>query len=161
TEAAGGGFETCFFSNSGAEAVEAALKTAMLATGRRRIVYADGGYHGTTLGALACMAPGPYRADLDAVLAAFDAVPFAGATALGVALASDDVAAFVVEPIQMEAGARIADAAYLAAARDICRRHGALLVFDEVQTGLGRTGELFACHHASVEPDLLVAAKAL
>src|SRR5262249_60407432 len=95
-----------------------------LATACRGIAYADGGYPGTTLGALACMAPGPLRADLDAVLAAFDAVPFADATALGVALASDDVAAFVVEPIQMEAGARIADAAYLAAARDICRRHG-------------------------------------
>ena len=161
TEAAGERFETCFFGNSGAEAVEAALKTALLATGRTRVAYAEGGYHGTTLGALACMARGPYRDGLDAVLPAFTPVPFGDAGALEAALAAGDVAAFLVEPIQMEAGARVADAAYLAAARDTCRRHGALLVFDEVQTGLGRTGALFACHHARVEPDILVAAKAL
>jgi acetylornithine/succinyldiaminopimelate/putrescine aminotransferase len=158
---AGERFETCFLSNSGAEAIEAALKTALLATRRPRIAYAEGGYHGTTLGALACMARGPYRADLDSVLAAFRAVPFNDAAALEKALAEGDVAAFLVEPIQMEAGARIAESGYLHAAREACRRHGALLIFDEVQTGLGRTGALFAWQHAGVEPDVLVSAKAL
>ena len=158
---AGECFETCFLSNSGAEAVEAAIKTALLATGRPRIAYAEGGYHGTTLGALACMARGPYRADLDGVLPPFREVPFGDAGALDVVLAAGDVAAFLVEPIQMEAGARIANTAYLAAARAACRRHGALLIFDEVQTGLGRTGTLFAWQASGVEPDVLVSAKAL
>jgi putrescine aminotransferase len=158
---AGETFETCFLANSGAEAVEAALKTALLATGRPRIAYAAGGYHGTTLGALGCMGRGPYRAGLDGVLPDFREVVFGDAGALEAALAPGDVAAFLVEPIQMEAGARIAEDGYLAAAREACDRHGALLILDEVQTGIGRTGALFACHHAGVEPDLLVAAKAL
>ena len=161
TELAGAEFETCFFANSGAEAVEAAIKTALLATGRPRLAYAEGGYHGTTLGALGCMARGPYRADLDGVLPTFRDVPFGDADALEKALASGDVAAFLIEPIQMEGGARIAETAYLAAARDACDRHGALLIFDEVQTGLGRTGALFAWQHTGVAPDVLVAAKAL
>jgi putrescine aminotransferase len=158
---AGEELDTVFFSNSGAEAVEAAIKTALLATGRPRVAYAEGGYHGTTLGALGCMARGPYRADLDGVLPGFREVPFGDARALEAALAAGDVAAFLVEPIQMEAGARIAGTDYLAAARAACRRHGALLIFDEAQTGLGRTGALFAWQHTGVEPDVLVSAKAL
>ena len=98
-----------FFTNSGAEAVEAALKTALLATGRPRIAYAAGGYHGTTLGALGCMARGLYRDGLDGVLPAFREVAFGDAAALEAALAPGDVAAFIVEPIQMEAGAHIVD----------------------------------------------------
>src|SRR5439155_10039790 len=137
-------FETAFFANSGSEAVEAAIKTALLATGRPRIAYAEGGYHGTTLGALACMARGPYRADLDTVLPGFREVPFGDARALEAALAAGDVAAFLVEPIQMEAGARIAGPAYLGAARAACRRHDAALIFDEAQTGLGRTAAGFS-----------------
>jgi acetylornithine/succinyldiaminopimelate/putrescine aminotransferase len=159
--AAGPGFGTCFFSNSGAEAVEAALKTAMLATGRTRIAFAAGAYHGTTLGALACMGRGPYRAPFNAVLADFPEVAFGDAAALEKALLAGDVAAFIVEPIQMEAGVRIASTEYLAIARELCRRHGALLIFDEVQTGMGRTGRLFAYEHAGVEPDILVLAKSL
>jgi acetylornithine/succinyldiaminopimelate/putrescine aminotransferase len=159
--AAGPGFETCFFSNSGAEAVEAALKTALLATGRRRVAFADGAYHGTTLGALACMGRGLYRAPFAPVLADFPEVPFGDAAALEKTLLSGDVAAFIVEPIQMEAGVRIASPQYLADAREVCRRHGAVLIFDEVQTGMGRTGRLFAYEHAGVEPDILVLAKSL
>ena len=158
--ATGGAFETCLFGNSGAEAVEAALKTAMLATGRPRVAYADGAYHGTTLGALGCMARGPYRADLDAALAPFVEVPFGDLAALEKALAARDIAAFIVEPIQVEAGVRLAPSAYLDAARDACRRTGALFIVDEVQTGLGRTGSLFASCPAVV-PDVLILAKAL
>jgi len=159
--AAGPGFGTCFFSNSGAEAVEAALKTALLATGRTRIAFAAGAYHGTTLGALACMGRGLYRAPFSAVLADFPEVAFGDAAALEKALLAEDVAAFIVEPIQMEAGVRIASPQYLASARELCRRYGALLIFDEVQTGMGRTGRLFAYEHAGVEPDILVLAKSL
>ena len=158
--ATGGAFETCLFGNSGAEAVEAALKTAMLVTGRSRIAYADGAYHGTTLGALACMARGPYRADLDRALAPFVEVPFGDVAALEKALAGGDVAAFIVEPIQVEAGVRIAPPGYLDGARAACRGAGALLVVDEVQTGLGRTGALFASH-PGVASDVLILAKAL
>jgi NAD(P)-dependent dehydrogenase (short-subunit alcohol dehydrogenase family) len=159
--AAAPGLETCSFTNSGAEAVEAALKTALLATGRGTVLYASGGYHGTTLGALSCMARGPWREGLESVLAPFVEVPFGDLDALESALARGDAAAFLIEPVQMEAGARVAPAAYLRGAAEACRRHGALLVLDEVQTGMGRTGRLFACEHAGVVPDLLVLAKAL
>jgi acetylornithine/succinyldiaminopimelate/putrescine aminotransferase len=159
--AAGPRYETCFLANSGAEAVEAALKAALLATGRSRVVYADGGYHGTTLGALACMARGPYRDPFAGVLAPFAEVPFGDAAALARALEGGDVAAFLVEPIQVEAGVRVATPEYLAAARALCDRHGTLLILDEVQTGLGRTGTLFAFQQAGVEPDLFTLGKAL
>jgi len=147
-------------SNSGAEAVEAALKTAMLVTGRPRVAYADGAYHGTTLGALACMAQGPYRADLEGALAPFVEVPFGDLGALDKALARRDIAGFIVEPIQVEAGVRIAPPGYLEGARDACRRAGALFMVDEVQTGLGRTGTLLASPPGSM-PDVLVLAKGL
>jgi acetylornithine/succinyldiaminopimelate/putrescine aminotransferase len=159
--AAGPGFGTCFFANSGAEAVEAALKLALRVTGRPRIAFADGAYHGTTLGALACMGRGLYRADFDHVLPAYPEVPFGAIEPLERVLAGGDVAAFIVEPIQMEAGVRIAPAAYLREVREACRRAGALLVLDEVQSGMGRTGALFAFQASDVEPDVLVLAKSL
>ena len=161
TEAAGPVFETCFFCNSGSEAVEAAIKTALLATGRPRIAYASGGYHGTTLGALACMARGPYRAGLEGALADFVEVPFGDLPALQDALARHDIAGFLLEPVQVEAGVRIASDVYLRDAREACHRAGALLLLDEVQTGLGRTGSLFAFDQAQAPPDILILAKSL
>jgi acetylornithine/succinyldiaminopimelate/putrescine aminotransferase len=161
TAAAGPGFETCFFCNSGSEAVEAAIKTALLATGRPRMAYAAGGYHGTTLGALACMARGPYRAGLEGTLASFVEVPFGDLAALEAVLAAGDVAGFLVEPVQVEAGVRIASPAYLQGAREACHRAGALLLLDEVQTGMGRTGTLFAFQQAQAPPDVLILAKSL
>jgi acetylornithine/succinyldiaminopimelate/putrescine aminotransferase len=106
------------------------------------------------------MAQGPYRADLDGALAPFVEVPFGDLAALDKALARRDVAAFIVEPIQVEAGVRIAPPGYLEASRDACHRAGALFMVDEVQTGLGRTGTLFASPSAAM-PDVLVLAKAL
>ncbi len=159
--AAGPGFETCFFCNSGSEANEAAIKTALAATGRPRVARADGAYHGTTLGALACMGRGLYRDDFAAVLADFPEVPFGDLTALERVLARGDVAAFLVEPIQMEAGARLAPPGYLRGAQELCRRHGTLLILDEVHTGMGRTGSLFAWQEAGVRPDIFVLAKSL
>jgi acetylornithine/succinyldiaminopimelate/putrescine aminotransferase len=161
TDAAGPGFEACFFCNSGAEAVEAALKTSLLATGGKRIVYAAGGYHGTTLGALSCMAAGPYRDGLADVLADFAEVPFGDLPALERELGAGGVAGFLLEPIQVEAGVRIAPDAYLREACEACHRAGALLLLDEVQTGMGRTGRLFAFQHAACPPDILVLAKSL
>jgi putrescine aminotransferase len=162
--AAGGRFAaggTAFFCNSGAEAVEATIKIALAATGRPKVAYASGGYHGATLGALACMARGLYRDPFERALPAFVEVPFGDGAALERALAAGDVAGFLVEPVQAEAGMRFAAAGYLSAAREACRRAGALLIFDEVQTGMGRTGTLFAFQGLGVEPDLLALAKSL
>jgi acetylornithine/succinyldiaminopimelate/putrescine aminotransferase len=159
--AAGPGFQTCFFCNSGSEAVEAALKTALVATGRPRIARAAGAYHGTTLGALACMGRGLYRDDFESVLADFPEVPFGDTDALERVLSRGDVAAFLVEPFQMESGARLATAEYLRAARDLCHRHGALFLLDEVHTGMGRTGSLFAWQRLGVRPDGFTLAKSL
>jgi acetylornithine/succinyldiaminopimelate/putrescine aminotransferase len=158
---AGPEFGTVFFCNSGSEAVEAALKTAILATGRETIAYAEGGYHGTTLGALACMTPSPYRDGLERLLPDFIQVPFGDLAALEQALATERIAGFLVEPIQVEAGVRVASDDYLLGARDLARRHGSLLILDEVQTGMGRTGELFAFQHCGATPDILVLAKSL
>lgn len=159
--AAGPEFETAFFCSSGSEAVEAALKTALLATRRTRIAYAEGGYHGMTLGALACMARGEYRDDFAAVLPDFQELPFGDLEALEQALAGQEIAAFLVEPIQVEAGLRIASDDYLRGVRELTRRHGSLLILDEVQTGMGRTGTLFAFQHSGACPDILILAKSL
>ena len=158
--AAGPGFGTCYFCNSGAEAVEAAIKLAMAATGRRGIVYCQGGYHGTTLGALSMMAQGEYRAPFEPLLAQFHEIAFNDLQALSAALEKKP-AAFVLEPIQVESGVRLPDPGYLAAARALCRGHGALMVLDEVQTGMGRTGRLFAFEREEAPPELLVLAKSL
>ncbi len=160
--AAGPEFETCFFANGGAEAVEAALKTAALATNRSKILCLSEGYHGTTLGALGCMARGLYRDPFEALLAPiFESVDLADVAALEQQLASRQYAAFLLEPIQMEAGARIVPTEYLAAARRLCTEHGTQLIFDEIQTGLGRTGELFAFQVSGVKPDAFTLGKAL
>src|SRR5206468_12611206 len=137
------------------------LKTAILATGKKRVAHAEGAYHGTTLGALACMGRGLYRDDFNGVLADFPEVPFADLKALETVLSKEDVAAFIVEPIQIEAGIRIASDEYLQDARKLCDRFGALLIFDEVHTGMGRTGTLFGWQHSGVVPDIFTLAKAL
>ena len=160
-EAAGPTFGVCFFCSSGSEANEAAIKTAIAATGRPRIAYADGAWHGTTLGALACMGRGIYRDEFAAALPNFVEIPFGNASALDRALAAGDIAAFLLEPIQMESGVRIASTEYLRQVQDICRRNGALLILDEVQTGMGRTGRVFAFQLAGVEPDIFTLAKSL
>ncbi len=159
--AAGPSFDTAFLCNSGSEAVETALKAACRATGRSKIVYADKGYHGTTLGALGCMAKGAFRDPFAELLPAFVEVPFGEVEALERALAAHDVAAFLLEPVQVEAGVRIATPAYLERARRLCSDCGALLIFDEVQTGMGRTGALFAFHALGTVPDIFALAKAL
>lgn len=161
-QAAGAPFETCFFACGGAEAVEAALKTTALASGRSKFLCLSEGYHGTTLGALGCMARGLYRDPFQRLLAPiFESVDLGDVAALEQQLASGEYAAFLLEPIQMEAGARIVPNDYLAAARRLCTQHGTLLVFDEIQTGLGRTGEVFAFQHSDVRPDAFTLGKAL
>jgi putrescine aminotransferase len=149
-----------FFCNSGAEAVEGAIKLARLATGRPGIVAMQGGFHGKTLGALSATGRDYYRQPFEPLVPGFTHVPFGDAEALEAAL-RPDTAAVMLEPIQGEAGVIVPPAGYLRAVREICDRRGVLLIADEIQTGLGRTGRLFAVEHEEVVPDIMTLAKAL
>ncbi|MFN7976215.1 MAG: aspartate aminotransferase family protein [Acidobacteriota bacterium] len=150
------------FSSTGAEAVEASMKLARAATGRSATVSCEGGFHGTSFGALSIMGPARMRKPFEPLLPECRRIPFGDAAALERALAPKDVAAFVVEPIQGEAGVVLPRSDYLPAAASICRAHGTLLVLDEVQTGLARTGKLFAYQHSPMDaPDVLVLGKSL
>lgn len=148
-----------YFTNSGAEAIDGALKTARKHTGRPRFVAFEGGFHGDTWGALSIGGNPVYRTPFEPLLPATTLLPFGDPAALGAIDA--DTAAVVIEPVQAEGGVRIPPPGFLSALRRRCDEVGALLVFDEVVTGLGRTGRLFAFEHEGVVPDLLVLAKAL
>jgi acetylornithine/N-succinyldiaminopimelate aminotransferase len=148
-----------FFANSGTEALEAAFKIARR-TGRPKIVAAEGGFHGRTMGSLALTGKPAIREPFEPLPGGVVHVPYGDAAALAEAVDAE-TAAVVLEPIQGEAGVRMPPAGYLTAARDITSRHGALLVLDEVQTGVGRTGEWFAYQHDGVRPDVVAVAKGL
>ncbi len=149
-----------FLCNSGAEAVETALKFAKGATGRPGLVAAYRGFHGRTLGALSVTYRPEYRESFEPLLPGVTFVPYGDVEALERAV-GDSTAAVILEPIQGEGGVHVPPAGYLAAAHRICHAHGALLILDEVQTGLGRTGFLWACQAEGVEPDILTTSKAL
>jgi ornithine--oxo-acid transaminase len=146
--------------NSGTEAVEAAIKLARATTGRARVLYADHAFHGLTLGALSLNGNSEFRNGFGPLLDGCERVPFGDSAALERALAVGDVAAFVVEPVQGK-GVNLPPADYLPRAQELCRRHGALFVCDEVQTGIARTGRFLALEHWGLEPDLICLAKAL
>ncbi len=154
-----GDLQISFFSNSGAEAVEAALKLARAATARTRIVATHGAYHGKTLGALSVSGREAFRAPFEPLLADVVHVPFGDLDALAGAL--DGAAVVIVEPVQGEGGVHVPPPAYLAGIRALCDRSGALFVADEVQTGLGRCGARFGCDLAGVVPDVMTLAKGL
>ncbi|MCL5291861.1 MAG: aspartate aminotransferase family protein [Actinobacteria bacterium] len=156
-----GKLDVCFFCNSGAEAVEAALKTARAATKRRAFVSTEGSFHGKTMGALSVSGRRKYRDPFEPLLADCLRIPYGDAAALDQALSAGDVAAFIVEPIQGEGGVIIPPDGYLRDAEKLCRKYGALLIVDEVQTGMGRTGKLFAFEHEEIEPDIITLAKSL
>jgi len=154
------GIQRVVFANSGAETIEAAIKFARCATGRSRILYADHAFHGLTNGALSLNGGKEFRVGFGPLLPGCDPVPFGDADALERQLAKGDVAAFVVEPIQGK-GVYLAPEAYWRRAQALCRRFGTLLVLDEVQAGMGRTGR-FHCHqHWGLEPDMITMSKAL
>ncbi len=148
-----------YFANSGAEAVEGALKTARKFTGRTRLIAFDGAFHGDTFGALSVGGNDVYRAPFEPLLPEVEILPFDDEAALR--RIDTSVAAVIVEPVQAEGGVRIPAAGFLPALRERCSQTGALLIADEVLTGCGRTGTLFACAHAEVVPDILVLAKGL
>ena len=155
--------EVALFCSSGAEAVEAAMKLAQVATGRRKFVHCADGYHGTSLGTLGLMGDGRKRQAFGPSIVDAAEIPFGDLASLKDALCGRDVAAFVVEPIQGEGGVRLAPPGYLEEAQALCKRAGTLLVLDEVQTGMGRTGTLFSFESSFEKsaPDVLVLAKAL
>lgn len=154
------GLEFTFYCNSGAEAVEAALKFAKGVTGRTKIISTHNSFHGKTLGALSVMGRDKYRKRFEPLLPGVEFVDF-GDAAQAQAAIDGQTAAFIVEPIQGEGGIIIPPPGYLRAIREACDKHGALMIADEVQTLLGRTGKWFGCDHDGVSPDLMALAKAL
>jgi len=152
--------ERVLFTSSGTEAVEAAIKLGRAATNRTRVVSAESAFHGLTLGSLSANGNDVFTARFQPLLPGFDRVPFGDLEALERALRSEDVALFLVEPIQGK-GCTLPPPGYLEGAQEICRRYGTLFAVDEVQTGFGRTGRLFAFEHWGLEPDLVPIAKSL
>jgi len=161
TQLTPGDLDTCFFTNSGAETTEVALKMARKATGRSRLLYSASGYHGLTLGALSVTDHEMWREGFGPLLPQCEAVPFDDLAALERELSKGDVAAFITEPIQGESGVTIPSDDFLPEASRLCRKYRSLLIVDEIQTGFGRTGRWFACDHWRVEPDIMLVSKAL
>jgi ornithine--oxo-acid transaminase len=154
------GISRVFFCNSGAEAVEAAVKFARHATGRAKLLHAGHAFHGLTTGALSLNGGKEFRDGFGPLLPGSVQVPFGDLAALDAQLRGGDVAAFIVEPVQGKT-VECAPAEYWTQAQELCRRHGTLLVTDEVQTGLGRTGRFFCHEHWGLEPDIITVSKAL
>ena len=152
----------CFFCNSGAEANEAALKLARLATaeGKYKFITAEGSFHGRTFATVTATAQPKYHEGFLPLLPGFIYVPYNDIKALEKAF-TDEVAAVMVEPIQGEGGINVATKEYLETIRQLCDENGAMMILDEVQTGMGRTGKWFAYQHYDIEPDILTLAKAL
>lgn len=155
-----GALQYTFMCNSGTEAVEGALKFARMATGRTQIVATVGGYHGKTFGALSASGREGYRIPFQPLVPGFVHVPFGDTKAMEQWI-GPETAAVILEPIQGENGIHLPPDDYLPAVRRLCDERGALLILDEVQTGLGRTGKMFACEHWNVAPDIMTLAKAL
>jgi ornithine--oxo-acid transaminase len=149
-----------FFCNSGAEAVEGAIKFARYTTKREKIVYCEHGFHGLTMGALSLNGEQIFREGFGPLLPACDAIPFNDLSALERALQKRDVAAFIFEPIQGK-GVNLPSPEFLPEASRLCKQYGTLFVADEIQSGLGRTGKFWAFEHWGGEPDMILMAKAL
>jgi len=155
-----GDLQYCFFCNSGTEAVEGALKIARMVTGRTRLISAEGSFHGKTLGSLSVSGRDRYKTPFLPLIPDCLNVPYNDVAALE-STVDESVAAVILEPIQGEGGIIVPDDDYLRAARRLCDAHGALLILDEIQTGLGRTGKMWGSDWPGVQPDLMLLAKAL
>jgi len=154
------GLDRVFFSNSGAEAVECALKLSRKYTGKKETIATVGAYHGKTMGALSATWNRKYREPFQPLLPGFIHVPYGDVGKVEKAI-TEDTGSVIVEPIQGESGVRIPPENYLKELRELCDRKKVLLIFDEIQTGFGRTGKIFACEHWKVTPDILCLAKGL
>jgi len=154
------GLERAFLCNSGAEAVEAALKFARLATGRTKVLAAMRGFHGRTFGALSATWRKPYRQPFEPLVPGFEFVPYNRLARMEQAV-DEETAAVILEVVQGEGGVISGDGEYLRGVQSLCRERGALFILDEVQTGFGRTGRMFACQHHDLQPDLMCLAKGI
>jgi acetylornithine/LysW-gamma-L-lysine aminotransferase len=160
TEVAPAGLQRVFLCNSGAESVEGALKFARYSTGRHGVVAAMRGFHGRTMGALSATHNPHYREPFEPLVPGFGHIPYNNLGAAEAAI-TEETAAVIVEPVQGEGGVRPATAEFLQGLRRLCDERGALLILDEIQTGMGRTGKLFACQHHDVVPDILCLGKGI
>jgi LysW-gamma-L-lysine/LysW-L-ornithine aminotransferase len=154
------GLDRVFFCNSGTESVEAAFKFARISTGRKNIVAAMRAFHGRTYGSLSATYNKKYREGFEPLVPGFSHVAYNNVDALDKAV-NEETAAVILEVVQGEGGVYLATAEYIQAARRICDERGALLIVDEIQTGFGRTGKMFAIQHFGVTPDLLTCAKSI
>jgi len=161
SQLAPGELNNCWFCSSGTEAVEGALKLARIYTGRSSFIYCYDGFHGKTMGALSVTGRKKYQEPFQPLIPGCVPVPFGDAEALEKALQETDAAAFIVEPVQGEGGIITPPEGYFKKVRELCTRYKTLLIFDEIQTGLGRTGTFFACEHEEIVPDVIVMAKSL
>lgn len=155
-----GDLQYSFFCNSGTEAVEGAIKLARMVTGKSEIISTKNSYHGVSMGALGATGRDVFRKPFEALLGGFKHVQFGDIDALEAAI-TKDTAAVILEPIQGEGGINVPPAGYLRKVRQLTKKKGVLLILDEVQTGMGRTGRMFACEHEGVVPDIMCLAKAL
>ena len=155
-----GRLQFSFMCSSGAEAVEGALKAARMYTKRTEFISTIGGFHGKSLGSLSATGREVYREPFQPLIPGFTHVPYGDASAVEKVI-SDKTAAVIIEPIQGEGGIRVPSDDYLPKLRELCTKNGAVLIMDEVQTGMGRTGKMFACEHWGVEPDIITMAKGL
>jgi putrescine aminotransferase len=149
------------FGSGGAEAVELALKTARAATGKKRFIYCEGSWHGVSYGGLSVGGTEKFGLYFGPLLPLCEKIPYGNLQALEAKLKEGNVAAFIVEPVQGEGGMRCPPRGYLSGAEELCRKYEALLILDEIQTGFGRTGRMFAAEHEGVEPDIIALGKAL
>lgn len=154
------GIDRAFLSNSGTESVEFALKLARKSTGKTGIVAMMGAFHGKTMGSLSATWNKKYRTPFEPLVPGFKHVPFNRIERVEKAI-DDNTAAIITEPIQGESGINVASDDFLPALRELCNDQGILLIIDEIQTGIGRTGKMFACEHWGIQPDILCIAKAI
>jgi ornithine--oxo-acid transaminase len=158
---AGGNVKKAFFCSSGSEGIEAAIKFAKAHTRRERLLYAEGAFHGLTCGALSLMGNSFWKQGFRPLLGSMQQIPFDDLCALEQHVRTKKYAALFLEPIQGVGGIRVPSADCLAEAKSLCKRYGTPLVLDEVQTAFFRTGKFLAAQHYSVEPDMIVLAKAM
>ncbi len=154
------GLRRAFLSNSGTEAIEFALKLARRSTGKTGIIAMMGAFHGKTMGALSATWNKKYRTPFMPLVPGFSHVPYGRLERVEAAI-DDETAAIIAEPIQGESGVNVPPDDFLPGLRDICDDKGVLLILDEIQTGFGRTGAMFACQHSGIEPDIMCLAKAV
>ena len=154
------GLKRAFLSNSGTEAIEFAFKLARRSTGKTGIISMMGAFHGKTMGALSATWNKKYRTPFEPLVSGFKHVPYGRLERVEAAI-DDETAAIIAEPIQGESGVNVPPDDFLPGLRDICDDKGVLLILDEIQTGFGRTGDMFTCQHYGIEPDILCLAKAV